>query len=290
MQQLATEIGDPQSASMAGVGLLWVALARGELEALADGLAFVDELPAEIDYRSGLVAIRALARAAVGRLEDAQADVGAIRAGGSGSLGAPYVAAFAEVLIERHRGDDERAWALGRAAVAARPPEVGHPVLDRLLDVLADIGTRLGRFDDAVRLLGAARARAAVVGSRPAGGPFEAARRDAEARARASLGHDRVEALLAEGLGLDWAGVAAYLRRGRGGRTRPATGWGSLTPTEGEVVGLVLEGLANKEIAARLFMSLATVKSHLTHAYAKLGVASRSQLAAAARHRDPTSG
>ncbi|MGH3479515.1 MAG: response regulator transcription factor, partial [Nocardioidaceae bacterium] len=63
-------------------------------------------------------------------------------------------------------------------------------------------------------------------------------------------------------------------------------GWGSLTPTEREVVGLVVSGLTNPEIAARLFVSRATVKTHLSHVYAKLGVANRTELAALATEQD----
>ena len=60
--------------------------------------------------------------------------------------------------------------------------------------------------------------------------------------------------------------------RSRGARLRPATGWPSLTPTEREVVALVAEGLSNPEVADRLFMSRSTVKTHLNHVFAKLGV------------------
>jgi DNA-binding CsgD family transcriptional regulator len=71
----------------------------------------------------------------------------------------------------------------------------------------------------------------------------------------------------------------AYAQRGRGERKRPSTGWGSLTPMELDVVRLVQEGLGNKDIGARLFISPRTVQTHLTHVYAKLGVTSRVQLA-----------
>jgi DNA-binding NarL/FixJ family response regulator len=48
-----------------------------------------------------------------------------------------------------------------------------------------------------------------------------------------------------------------------------------MTEREVEVLGLLAEGLGNKEMARRLMVSEATIKSHLTHVYAKLGVDSR---------------
>jgi DNA-binding CsgD family transcriptional regulator len=53
----------------------------------------------------------------------------------------------------------------------------------------------------------------------------------------------------------------------------------SLTPREAEVAQLVGTGSTNAEIAQALYMSLATVKTHLTQIYAKLGVRNRTQLA-----------
>ena len=54
----------------------------------------------------------------------------------------------------------------------------------------------------------------------------------------------------------------------------------TLTASERRVVELAATGLPNKEIAGRLHVSVYTVEAHLSHAYAKLGVRSRAQLAA----------
>ncbi|WP_344588460.1 helix-turn-helix transcriptional regulator [Actinomadura vinacea] len=82
-----------------------------------------------------------------------------------------------------------------------------------------------------------------------------------------------------EGHTLSLQDAIDYARRARGKRGRPSTGWASLTPTEQTVVRLATEGLSNPEIGARLFMSRSTVKTHLSHIYAKLAVANRTELA-----------
>ncbi|AZG45326.1 helix-turn-helix transcriptional regulator [Gordonia insulae] len=56
-----------------------------------------------------------------------------------------------------------------------------------------------------------------------------------------------------------------------------------LTPQEESVTALVARGLSNREVAAELFISPKTVQYHLTRIYAKLGIRSRSELAAARR-------
>lgn len=53
-----------------------------------------------------------------------------------------------------------------------------------------------------------------------------------------------------------------------------------LTPREQEILALLADGLSNKEIAARLFISFFTVRAHLMHIYEKLHVRSRTEAAA----------
>jgi DNA-binding NarL/FixJ family response regulator len=61
-----------------------------------------------------------------------------------------------------------------------------------------------------------------------------------------------------------------------------------LTSREKQILGLVVMGMTNAEIAAKLFLAESTVKSHLSSAFAKLGVSSRSE--AATLILDPQSG
>jgi DNA-binding CsgD family transcriptional regulator len=62
-------------------------------------------------------------------------------------------------------------------------------------------------------------------------------------------------------------------------RKRDVTTTADLTPQERQAALLVRAGLANREIAARLFLSPRTVEYHLSNAYQKLGIRSRGELA-----------
>ena len=64
------------------------------------------------------------------------------------------------------------------------------------------------------------------------------------------------------------------------GTTPEAKGPAKLSPRELEVARLVAEGLTNREIASRLFVSERTVDGHLEHIREKLNVNSRAQVAA----------
>ena len=131
---------------------------------------------------------------------------------------------------------------------------------------------------EAARLLGAAdtlRERWA----RSACKVFDADYDALVAAIRNAIGDSDFDAAWAEGAALSTEEAIAYAQRGRGERKRPSSGWGSLTPTELDVVRLVAEGMPNKDIATRLFISPRTVQSHLRHVYNKLGLTSRVQLA-----------
>lgn len=71
----------------------------------------------------------------------------------------------------------------------------------------------------------------------------------------------------------------------QGERGRPKIGWEALTETELRVAGLVEEGMPNLEIGERLFISRNTVKTHVAHILAKLGLRSRVELAASMAKR-----
>jgi DNA-binding CsgD family transcriptional regulator len=76
---------------------------------------------------------------------------------------------------------------------------------------------------------------------------------------------------------------ALGLRRGSREPRRPADhGWASLTATELRVTALIRDGLTNREIGARLFVSPRTVQTHVSHILTKTGLRSRVDVARAA--------
>jgi DNA-binding CsgD family transcriptional regulator len=161
----------------------------------------------------------------------------------------------------------------------------GHrPVLCDTLEAIAGAMADEGRLEEAARLFGAAEAGRGTIGYVR----FPVLRSNHEAATesvRAQLGAEVFDRAWGDGMSLALDDAVAYARRGRGHRKRPTHGWHSLTPTELQVVELVAQGLTNPQIGKRLFVSPRTVKAHLAHVFAKVGVSTRAELAAIATQR-----
>ena len=216
-----------------------------------------------------------------------------------------------DLASARRLADDDVAAAVGwftvqalttRARVALAQNEPGqaehdaHDALTRaaemrahlfapdLLECLATLAHGAGNHLEAARLLGATdavRQRTAIVRFQV----YDAGYAALLDGVRNALEEKAFDATWADGAALSTDDAIAHAQRGRGERKRPPAGWASLTPTERDVVRLVSEGLGNKDIGDRLFISPRTVQTHLTHVYAKLGLTSRMQLAHEAARR-----
>jgi DNA-binding CsgD family transcriptional regulator len=186
---------------------------------------------------------------AVGRLDDTAAVVAALEVEATRRADTPTTteACRARGLLETARGNRaaaEAAFARGLAldATPARPLERAQ------LELAAGAARRRwGRRRAAADALEAAAERVAA-----AGAPTRLARVEQELAA---------------------CGLRPTTRRA-------ATRVDTLTPQEGFVARLVAAGRTNREVAAELVISAKTVEHHLTHIYAKLGVRSRTELAA----------
>jgi DNA-binding NarL/FixJ family response regulator/tetratricopeptide (TPR) repeat protein len=182
------------------------------------------------------------AHAAAGRLEDALAVAAALRAVPAATH--PWCRAMAgrcEALVASAHGDDDGARAALDDALSA------HAELPEPFERARTLHVQ-GRVERRARHWAAARSA------------LTAALTEFDA-----LGAAR------------WAEkAAADLARLPGRRPTAA---GELTPTESSVAALVAEGLSNKEVAARLFVSVRAVEANLSRIYAKLGIRSRAELA-----------
>ena len=154
-----------------------------------------------------------------------------------------------------------------------------------LIETSAIVAGRVADHSRAMRLMGAAIACREGNGIGYRWRDQERWLGEVTAAARAAIGSDVVDAEIARGGAMSSDDALALAIRGRGDRKRPSSGWDSLTPTELQVCALIAEGRTNPEIAERLLMGRTTVKTHVTHALAKLGVTSRAELAAAVARR-----
>lgn len=159
----------------------------------------------------------------------------------------------------RERVDAAAALARGRVAYAAGDADAVN-ILQRAVNGFARLALRLEVAQARLEL-----ARALVVQSPPAA--IETARH----------AQNELEALGAS----READAAAALMRSLGARGRAGPrSLGSLSRRETEVLRLLGEGLSNREIAERLFISPKTAEHHVSRIYGKLGLKSRAEAAA----------
>jgi DNA-binding CsgD family transcriptional regulator len=190
-------------------------------------------------------------------------------------------------LAELAREDEDvaEAWELAHDSLEVLDDYGERVGAAAALEAIADLAQAFGEPERALRLLAASQrfhtdtgiARFPVQADR-----FERACNTASGELDSA---DATECWDA-GSQLSLAEAIAYARRGRGERHRPQIGWASLTPVERDVARLVAEGHTNAAIGQRLFISVNTVKKHLSHVYAKVDVGGRADLAAQVARRD----
>ena len=191
---------------------------------------------------------------------------------------------LADLLTEQH--DHAGARALLTEALTTYRDAGDRQGIARSLEGCARLAATAGPAAQALRLAGAAAALRAAIGA-----PLRPAQRVTLDRhlatARGALGARAAGAAWAEGQALPpaqaTAEALALLQAPEPGQREPAPvpadRAGPLTPREREVAALVARGLSNRAIARELVITEATAERHLGNTFAKLGLASRAQLA-----------
>jgi DNA-binding CsgD family transcriptional regulator len=245
-----------------------------ELKSLA---SFCVDAPVFVRLYSARAAVSAGGRHHADRLIDD------LRRGRTGEI----ADALMQAVLALH---DDRVLDAGRLATEAMAAEAGHRWIEiepDLLEIAAVVASRCDDQERALILLGAGESARGATGVQFRHRDQQRWIDELRQRAAAHVGSEAADALVARGASMTTDDALAYARRGSGERKRPATGWDALTPTELQVTDLVAHGLTNPQIAEQLLMSRATVKTHVSHCLTKLGMATRSEIAAeAARHRD----
>jgi len=267
----------------------WMELAGGNAARASETLAVVVAVarsPMSARFASVPLVVLAQAQLALGERDEAAALLDeATSLARAGAM--TWVLGRAERVraeLRASEGDLKEAESLAHEALALARDAGDQLGLVDAFELLARLAGEQDSNAEATRLWAAAESLRSRLGY--ARFPVEQGPREAAvAAAKDALRPDGFAAAWAEGAKLSAEDAIAYSTRGRGERKRPTTGWASLTPSELEVARLVAQHLTNPEIAARLFVSRATVKTHLVHVFAKLGLDSRSELAAEATKR-----
>lgn len=179
----------------------------------------------------------------------------------------------------------EEAWELAHDSLEVLDDYGDRVGAAAVLETIAGLALAVGEPERSLRLLAASQRFHADTGL--VRFPVQADRfKWARQTSRVALDSTDAAGFWEAGSALSLTDAVSYARRGRGKRQRPPFGWASLTPAELDVVRLVAEGRTNAQIGERLFISVNTVKKHLTHVYAKVDVEGRADLAAEVARRD----
>ena len=279
--QAAAEVGGV-FAGIGYVALAAAAVAAGDVAAALDATAASPHL-------SVLPQTAAILRAWNTQAALAGGDLIAARRGADDAVTMATGFHLSQALTTRARvaiaqGEPEQAERDAHDALACAADVRAYLHIPDILECLAVLASDAHSHREAARLFAAAESiqqRMGAVRFKVWDAGYEAS----VAAVRDAMDEQDFDSAWAQGAAMSTEEAIAYAQRGRGERKRPTSGWASLTPTERDVVRLVTEGLGNKDIATRLFVSPRTVQTHLTHVYTKLGLTSRVQLVQeAARH------
>jgi DNA-binding CsgD family transcriptional regulator len=174
-------------------------------------------------------------------------------------------------------GMDRRlAGQIGDDAPTLCPPDVARLVygmLDADPDVIEEAACE---FAGAGRLTAETFAHEELACAAAAAGNRD---RAANALEAALAGYQRMGAIPDRDRALARTRALGIRRSSREAHREVSFGWGSLTATETRIAGLVREGMTNREIGTRLFVSPRTVQTHVSHILQKTGLRSRVEIA-----------